>query len=34
MKTGKVKGDGVAIIVPYINGSLVVTKGFSKGVGG
>jgi hypothetical protein len=34
MKAGKAKGDGVAVIVSDVDGSLVVTKGFSKGVGG
>ena len=32
MKAGEVEGDGIAVIVSDIDGSLVVAKGF--GVGG
>jgi len=32
VKAGKVEGD--AVIITDVNGSLIITKGFGKGIGG
>jgi hypothetical protein len=34
MQFWKVEGDGVAVIISDVYGSLIVTKGFGKGIGG
>ena len=34
VKAGKVKGDSIAVIVLDVYGSLIVAKGFGKGIGG
>jgi hypothetical protein len=34
MKFWKIECDGIAVIVSDVNSSLIVTKGFGKGIGG
>jgi hypothetical protein len=32
MEAGKVEGDGIAIIIAYVDGSIKVAKGIGKGM--
>jgi hypothetical protein len=34
MKAGQVESDSIAVIVSDVGGSLVIAKGFGKGIGG